>query len=262
MNSDSERQSHLPKGNRDGRGRSFDVVRWSAMLGGGALTLLGLTRRTKPGFALAAAGGLLAYRGATLDATQQEFHAESSFAIACSLQQAYQFWHNFENLPRFMRNLESVRMIDDRHSEWNVRGRFGKPIQWAAEIVDERESEWIVWRSLPGSDIDCRGSVHFRTAVGGRGTIVTAVVQYSPPAGAVGKSVALILGKDAEFMLREDLRRFKALMEAGEIPNVQGQTHGPRSKLHKALEAAYPEKRKPSEFAADMQQLELQRSAS
>jgi hypothetical protein len=72
----------------------------------------------------------------------------------------------------------------------------------------------------------------------------------------------MLLGKDAGFMLREDLRRFKALMEAGEVPNVQGQTHGPRSKLHKALDVAYPEERKPSEFAADMQQLELQRSAS
>lgn len=72
----------------------------------------------------------------------------------------------------------------------------------------------------------------------------------------------MLLGKDAEFMLREDLRRFKALMEAGEVPNVQGQTHGPRSSLHKALDAVYPEKRKSSEFAAGRQQLEMERSAS
>ena len=261
MNSDSDIQSVPPKWDHDGRGKSFDIVRWGAVLGGGALALLGLSRRSKPGFALAAAGGLLAYRGATLD-TQQEFHAESSFAVACAPEKAFQFWRNFNNLPRFMRNLESVKVIDDRHSEWNLVGRFGKPIHWGAEIVDEKQNEWIVWRSLPGSDIDCRGSVHFLTAVGGRGTIVTAVVQFSPPAGVVGKSVAMIVGKHPDFMLREDLRRFKALMEAGEVPNVQGQTHGPRSALHKAFDLAYPEKRKPSEFHADLQQLEMQRRAS
>jgi hypothetical protein len=74
--------------------------------------------------------------------------------------------------------------------------------------------------------------------------------------------VALAFGKDPEFMMREDLRRFKALMEAGEIPNVQGQTHGPRSRMHKAFDIAYPEKRKPTEFEANLQQLRTQRSAS
>ncbi|MFL6439538.1 MAG: SRPBCC family protein [Terriglobales bacterium] len=257
MNSDSGIQSS----NAHDGNRSFDVVRWGSVIGGGALALLGLSRRSKSGFAIAAAGGLLAYRGATLDANQ-DFHAESSFAINCSPQQAYQFWRNFENLPRFMRNLESVKVTDNRHSEWSALGRFGKSIRWSAEIVEERDNEWIVWRSLEGSDIDCRGSVHFREAVGKRGTVVTAAMQYRPPAGAVGKSVATMLGKDPEFMLREDLRRFKALMESGEVPNIEGQTHGPRSVLDKTIHAAYPEKRKPTEFETNLQQLHTQRSAS
>ena len=256
MNSDSGIQSNAHDGNR-----SSDLLRWGSVIGGGALALLGLSRRSKSGFAIAAAGGLLAYRGVTLD-PNQDFHAESSFAINCSPQQAYQFWRNFENLPRFMRNLESVKVTDNRHSEWSALGRFGKSIRWSAEIVEERDNEWIVWRSLEGSDIDCRGSVHFREAVGKRGTVVTAAMQYRPPAGAVGKTVATMLGKDPEFMLREDLRRFKALMEAGEVPNIEGQTNGPRSVLDKTIHAAYPEKRKPMEFETDLQQLQTQRSAS
>jgi uncharacterized membrane protein len=256
MNSDSGIQSNAHDGNH-----SFDLVRWGSVIGGSALALLGLSRRSKSGFAIAAAGGLLAYRGATLDANQ-DFHAESSFAINCSPQQAYQFWRNFENLPRFMRNLESVKVTDGRHSEWSALGRFGKSIRWSAEIVEERDNEWIVWRSLEGPDIDCRGSVHFREAVGKRGTVVTAAMQYRPPAGAVGKSVATVLGKDPEFMLREDLRRFKALMESGEVPNIEGQSHGPRSVLDKTIQAAYPEKRKPTEFETNLQQLQTQRSAS
>ncbi|HWC15481.1 MAG TPA: SRPBCC family protein, partial [Terriglobales bacterium] len=217
------------------RARPFHFVRWGSLLGGGALALFGLSRRSKPGFALAAAGGLLAYRGATLEDADQEWYVETSFAINCSAGQAFRYWRNFENLPRFMRNLESVQVKDDRHSEWRAVGRMGKDIHWRAEVVDEKENEWIVWRSLEGSDIDCRGSVHFHTAVGDRGIIVTASIECRPPAGALGKAVALLSGKNPEFMIKEDLRRFKALMEAGEVPTIEGQTHGPRSVLTKSL---------------------------
>ena len=228
MNSDSDIRSVPSHRNRNGKERSSDLLRWGTMLSGGALAVLGLSRKSKPGIALAAAGGLLAYRGAILDSAAKEFHAESSLAMICSAENAFQFWRNFENLPRFMRNLESVKVIDDRRSEWNVIGRFGKPIHWQAEIIDEKPNEWIVWRSLQGSDIDCRGSVSFQEMSGGRGIVVTAALQYGPPAGALGKSVGMLLGKNAEFMLREDLRRFKALMEAGEVPNVLGRSQGPR----------------------------------
>jgi uncharacterized membrane protein len=161
-----------------------------------------------------------------------------------------------------MRNLQSVKVKDERHSEWTAVGGIGRDIHWRAEIVDEKEDEWIVWRSLPGSDIDCRGSVHFRPADGDGGIIVTASMQCRPAAGAVGKAVALLSGKDPEFMIREDLRRFKSLMEAGEVPSVEGQTHGPRSILIKTVQAAHPQKRKPSEFETNLKQLQTQRSAS
>jgi hypothetical protein len=87
-------------------------------------------------------------------------------------------------------------------------------------------------------------------------------LEYRPAFGAAGKTAAIMLGKDPQFMLREDLRRFKALMEAGEVPNVEGQVHGRRSALGKAIEAAYPEKRKPTEFDTNLRQLQTQRSAS
>lgn len=257
---DSDAVIQFPGGHA--QGRRFDVLRWGSVLGGGALALFGLSRRSKPGLALAAAGGLLAYRGATLEEADHEWYVETSFAINCSPVQAFQFWRDFENLPKFMRNLELVKVLGDGRSEWTALGRMGRHVHWTAEIVDERQNEWIVWRSLEESDIDCRGSVHFRSAVGDRGAIVTASMQCRPVAGALGKAVALAFGKDPEFMMREDLRRFKALMEAGEIPNIEGQSHGPRSRLHKAIHAAYPEKRKPAEFEVDLRQLQTQRSAS
>ncbi|PYY23806.1 MAG: cyclase [Acidobacteria bacterium] len=250
-----------PEGVR-GQARSLEFARWSAILGGGAMALLGLSRRSKTGLAVAAAGGIIAYGGVALDWNAQGVLVESSFALNCTPEKAYQFWRNFENLPRFMRNLESVTVIDNRHSEWSVMGRFGKSVRWTAEIVDERKNEWIVWHSLPGSDLDLRGSTHFRSAPGNRGTLITASIQYGSPAGASVRAIARILGKDPEFMMREDLRRFKALIEAGEVPTIDGQTHGPRSVLVKTIQEAYPERRKPSEFETGLRQLRVERSAS
>ncbi|MCI0348512.1 MAG: SRPBCC family protein [Acidobacteriales bacterium] len=248
---------------RDGGNLSKAIVvgRWGTVISGSALALLGLTRRSKTGLALAAAGGLLAYKAARGKQPKESF-AESSFAINCTPEEAYRFWHNFENLPLFMRHLESVKIVDNKRSEWTAIGPLGVRLRWTAEIVEEAEPQWIVWRSLEGSDIEHIGSVQFRKAPGDRGTIVVAVMEYNPPAGAVGKTLAAILGKDPEFTLREDLRRFKQLMEAKEIPTIEGQPHGPRSAVAKALHAAYPEKRKPTEFEAAQRVIQQTRRVS
>jgi uncharacterized membrane protein len=235
----------------EGDGGNFShtmaLQRWGTVIGGSALALLGITRRSKAGIALATAGGLLAYRAAR-GAQPKEFFAESSFAINCAPEEAYKYWRNLKNLPLFMRHLESVKEIDSRRSEWTAYGPLGVRVRWKAEITDEAPNQWIVWRSLPDSDLDNIGSVQFRKAPGDRGTIVVAFMEYNPPAGAIGKTLASILGKDPEFTLREDLRRFKQLLEAGEIPTTEGQPHGPRSLKVKALHMAYPEKRKTTEF--------------
>ncbi len=223
--------------------------RWGPVAGAGVLALIALSKRSKTGVALALGSGLLAQR--LVDSgTAKKFHAEASFALNCSPEEAYRVWRNFENLPLFMRNLQSVKVTGDHRSEWKAAGPLGREIQWTAEIVDERANEWIIWRTLPGSDFFHSGSVEFRSATGQRGTIVTAVMDYHPPAGALGRAVASLTGKNPESTLREDLRRFKALVEAKEIPTIEGQTHGPRSTLVKAIHATYPEKRKPTEASA------------
>src|SRR5438309_11679393 len=102
-------------------------------------------------------------------------------------------------------------------------------IHWDAEIVHEHENQSISWHSLPGSDITAAGFVEFRNAPAHRGTLLRAFIQYHSPAGALGQSLVKILGKDPNFLMRQDLRRFKALMETGEIPTTEGQSHGPRS---------------------------------
>jgi uncharacterized membrane protein len=258
------RKSDLRRSNeqssRSGISFSAEETRKLALIGGCTLALFGLTRKSKSGLALATMGGLMAYAGSKQQDAAR-FHAESSFSVNCSPQTAFQFWRNLENLPRFMRHLDSVRDLGNGRSEWAAIGPLDTRVQWTAEIVNERENAFIAWRSLPGSDLHNSGSVEFKPAPGGRGTLVTVRMDYEPAAGAVGKAAAAILGKNPDFAIREDLRRFKALLEAGEIPTTEGQPHGPRSALISALHTAYPEKRKPTEFAVGERQMRRRRAS-
>ena len=221
--------------------RWMTIAKWSAIAGGGALALLGVSRRSKSGAALAAAGGALAYAGSRVSTVPRQLTAHSSVLLNCSPEEAYRFWHDFENLPRFMRHLESVSKTGDRRYRWTALAPLGARITWDAEIVAERENELISWRSLPGSDLDVDGSVEFRTAPANRGTIVSALVIYRPPAGSIGHSVAKLFGKYPSFIMRQDLRRFKALVETGEIPTIEGQSHGQRSRKIAAFRFLNPD---------------------
>ncbi len=201
---------------------------WEILVGGG-LALFGLSRKSKAGTALAAAGSLIALSGARTQSQQpRQYSAEASFAINCTPDVAYRFWHDYENLPRFMRHLESVKVTGNDQSEWVAAGPMGAKIRWAAQTTEDRENERIAWQSLPGADLTNNGSVEFRPGATGRGTIVKLKMQYQPPAGALGRAVATAVGKDPAFAAREALRRFKSLVETGEAPTTYGQPHGPR----------------------------------
>jgi uncharacterized membrane protein len=232
------------------------ALRWGALIGGGAIALLGLSRRSKAGIAVAASGGVLAFLGSRAGARQREIIARSSMQVNCSLEEAYRFWRNFENLPQFMRHLENVS-VNGNQSTWTAIGPLGTRIRWTAEIVTDRANEMIAWRSLPDSDINVDGIVKFSTAAGNRGTLITPIITYMPPAGAVGHALAKLLSKDPGFLMRQDLRRLKALMEAGEIPTVEGQTHGPRSTVAALAQALNPDE--PTGGAARTAELPEQR---
>lgn len=136
--------------------------------------------------------------------------------------EVYQFWRQFENLPKFMRHLESVDVIDARRSRWRAKAPAGMKVEWEAELIEDREDEWIAWRSLPGSQIENSGSVRFSPAPGARGTEVRVQLQYNPPAGALGRGIAWLFGEEPDQQIHHDLHRFKQLMETGEIPLSDG----------------------------------------
>src|SRR5262249_56215779 len=102
-----------------------------------------------------------------------------------------------------------------------ARGPLGMKAEWDAKAYNENPDQMTAWRSLEGADVDNTGSVQFRRAPGGRGTEVRVIMKYDPPAGKAGATIAKLLGEDPEGLIREDLRRFKQLMEPGETPTVE-----------------------------------------
>jgi uncharacterized membrane protein len=217
---------------------------WGALAGGSALAVIGLTRRSPVGWAMAAAGGALAYAGVrSSNGNQQSQRGPqlgSNILVNASREEAFRLWRDLEQAPRYMNFIDSVEKIDERRSRWTATGPGGAKLQWTSEITDERPGEYIAWRSLPGSDLNVQGRVEFTSAPGDRGSVVTSRMQYALANRALRKAASGFLGGQANFLLRQDMRRFKALLETGEIPTTYGQTHGPRSSADRAAKAFNP----------------------
>ena len=141
--------------------------------------------------------------------------------VNASPDQLYQFWRRLENLPMLFDNILSVEAIDNKRSRWTLRVPGGLSLEWGAEITVDRNNQMIGWRSLEGADLDNAGYVRFERATGGRGTVVRVALQYNPPAGKLGAAVSTLLGEKPESLIEEALRKFKQLVEAGEIAKVR-----------------------------------------
>ncbi|RZI44649.1 SRPBCC family protein [Herbaspirillum sp. HC18] len=160
---------------------------------------------------------------------------EKSITVSRSPEECYRYWHDFESFPRFMKHLESVRLTGDNRMHWRAKGPAGSAVEWDAELVEDDPGRLIAWRSLPGSQVDNEGVVRFEPAPGGRGTILRVLMRYSPPGGIAGALAAKMFGEEPSRQIDEDLRRFKWLIETGEIPTTIGQPSGERSAAARLL---------------------------
>lgn len=225
-----------------------DAERWLSAIGGGALAAFGFLRGSWGGWALAGLGGTLMWRGisgvcpmykrmgmSTAQPQSRGIEVHESVAINASPAELYTFWRNFENLPQFMNHLESVTIKSDQRSHWVAKAPAGTTVEWDADITEERENEYIAWHSQPGADVENGGRVEFVPMGEGRGTQVKVHIVYNPPAGKLGALVAKLFGEEPNQQISEDLRRFKRIMETGEIATTEGQPHGERSALGKLL---------------------------
>jgi uncharacterized membrane protein len=207
-----------------------------SLLGGSAIALYGLSRGGFSGLAIAAIGGALVYRGYTgncemyralgVDTTERAGDTptgvpaqygvkyEKNFIINRPAQELFDYWREFGNLPRIMRHLESVVQLGPMRSHWVANGPMGMKVEWDAEIHNEEPGRLIAWRSLPGSQVDTAGSIHFNDLGEINGTEVRISLKYNPPGGKIGAGLATLLGSGVEQEIEEDMRRFKQVMES------------------------------------------------
>jgi len=219
-----------------------DAERWLSLAAGLGLAAYGLVgkRGTGAGLGIAALGGVLVKRGVTAhcdayqlmgintagtrDDTRRTLggragvHVDESVTINQPVEILYRFWRNLENLPRFMRHLDSVERITDTLSRWRAKGPGNSVVEWNAEIINEVPNKVIGWQSVEGSDVVSAGSVNFDNLGQDRGTRVRVRLQYNPPGGKVGAAIVRLLGRDPATEIREDLLQFKQMVET-RIPN-------------------------------------------
>jgi uncharacterized membrane protein len=153
-------------------------------------------------------------------------HIKQSITINRSPQELYEFWYDFENLPRLMSHLKSVQRLDERRYRWQAKAPAGMTVEWDAEIVTDHPNTEIAWRSLEGADVANMGSVRFRPATGDRGTVVSVELRYDPPGGKLGATLAKLFGEEPEQQVADDLRAFKQIMETGETLRSDGSLWG------------------------------------
>lgn len=205
---------------------------WLPFIAGSALVAYGIGQRSRVGTALAILGGGMVFTGSRRLAGAKEgesherFHVEKSVTISRPAEELYRFWRNFEQLPAIMRHLESVRRTGENTWRWTAKAPAGQTASWDAEVTADLPNRMIGWRSLEGCTVWHDGTVEFLRATGDRGTIVKVSMRYDPPAGALGKAIAKLFREEPSQQVAEDLRRFKQLMETGEVSTTEGQPTG------------------------------------
>ncbi|MDQ6663836.1 MAG: SRPBCC family protein [Acidobacteriota bacterium] len=208
-----------------------DPERWVSAAGGSALFIYGLRRRDPAGFLLAGLGAALFYRGASghcqvreaighgakqlrHDPGQTFLSIHKAVTIDKQPHEAFDYWRNLANLPRFMDHLHSVTVNDDKHSHWIAKAPLGKTIAWDTEIIRETRGRFIEWRSVSGGEMESSGSVRFSKRQNGRGTKVHYSFRYEPPANSVGLIVSKLFGTNPAKQVQQELHKFKQVIEA------------------------------------------------
>jgi uncharacterized membrane protein len=161
-----------------------------------------------------------------LDVNISRIHVKRAITINGSPEELYRRWRDFENLPRLMNHLKSVRVIDEKRSHWVAKAPAGRTVEWDAEIVSDVPGEVIAWQSVADADVRHGGSVRFERAPGNRGTYLIVQLECDPPAGVLGSLVAKMFGEHPAKQIAVDLMRFKQQVETGEVARTEGQSAG------------------------------------
>ncbi len=192
-------------------------------VGAGYLLLYSLVRGGVVGFFARIAGVGLGARALTNMNMRQmtgmtqdggAIQVRKGIRINVPVDQVYQLWSNFENFPRFMENVESIRTMGGNRSHWVVKGPAGSKVEFDAIETQNIPDQLIAWETTPDSQVKSQGQVRFRET-GRNSTDINVNMSYTPPAGVAGAAVAALFGKDPKSQMDADLARMKSLLEEG-----------------------------------------------
>ena len=222
-----------------------NIERDLALVGGSVCLLFALRERSWKGLLLGTVGTSMLVRGLTGESVLAKVGIDAdpvgllperlqpaplevyeTLTVNCTPEEAYQFWRNLENLPRFMTHLQSVEVQANGRSHWVVKTPPGLTLTWDAEMVADSPNELIHWQTVSDTAVQHTGIVTFKQAPPGRGTELTTHLRYEPPGGLVGEAFAHLTNTLTAQLIREELRRFKAVLETGEVPTIEGQPSG------------------------------------
>ncbi|MCW2745401.1 MAG: cyclase [Mycobacterium sp.] len=190
----------------------------------------GLWRTVAATAAVVGITGLDAYAAATRSRGAATVVLHATTTIRKSPQEVYDRWRRLEDLPAFMAHVDQVTVTGPTTSHWKATAPFGRTVEWDAEITEDLPGHRIVWRSVQGSAIELFGDVRFTSAPGHRGTEIHATMRYAMPAGKLGEAVARYFGEEPHQQLDDDLRRFKQVVETGEVVRSDGAPGGKRAR--------------------------------
>lgn len=206
-------------------GDVMDLALLGAAMGGRSSKRARLAVATA-GVAGITAADVQAARAASANPPGARAHVTRAVTVRRGPLEVYEYWRDFANLPRFMAHLESVNVLDERRSRWRSHAPFGKSIEWDATITEDRPGELLAWKSVDGGGFDNAGMVEFRAAPREQGTEVVVRAEYTRPAGLAGETIATLLGHEPGQQVGDDLRRFKQIMEVGEVVRSDGSPLG------------------------------------
>jgi uncharacterized membrane protein len=177
---------------------------------------------------------------ATQGEEDKPMHVKRAITVRRDRDELYAIWRDFDRFGEFMAHVEEVRSIGAGRSQWKARGPLGMTAEWEAEITEDVPGERISWRSLPGSKVHNEGTVSFVKAPADQGTEIHLELHYEIPGGAIGATIAKLFGEEPAIGVKDDLRRFKQIVETGEIVRSDGSPEGPLSRRQLKQRPAHP----------------------
>jgi uncharacterized membrane protein len=220
--------------------------RLASMIAGGLLVGWGIRKHSAAGIAGAVVGADLIYRGvrghcnmyavlgvntAGVAKPGSEIRADApevrrSITIDRSPEELYEFWRDPINLAHIVAHFAQVTPRPHGITHWRVRGPLKQVLEWDSRYIEEQPGLKLVWETIPGSTFVNRGEITFEPASQGAGSEVRLIMQFEPPLGPVGLGVVKALKMLPRGIAGKSLRRFKSLVETGEVPSLRRNPSG------------------------------------